>query len=61
MAGIPEYWIIDSKRHEITVLVLRSRQREYTDFGVFRKGTKAVSKVLSGFTIDVTTALSQKP
>jgi Uma2 family endonuclease len=60
-AGIPEYWIIDPKRHEITVLVLKSRQREYTEFGVFRQGTVAVSKLLAGFSVDVTTALSQKP
>jgi Uma2 family endonuclease len=60
-AGIPEYWIIDPERHEITVLVLKSRQRAYTEFGVFRKGTTAASKLLPGFTVDVTTALSQKP
>jgi Uma2 family endonuclease len=60
-AGIPEYWIIDPERHEITVLVLKSRQREYTEFGVFRQGTVAVSKLLAGFSVDVTTALSQKP
>jgi Uma2 family endonuclease len=60
-ARIPEYWIIDPKRQQITVLVLRSRQREYTEFGVFRKGARAASKVLPGFTIDVTTAHSQKP
>jgi Uma2 family endonuclease len=60
-AGIPEYWIIDPKRQEITVLVLKSRQREYTEFGVFRQGTVAVSKLLAGFSVDVTTALSQKP
>jgi Uma2 family endonuclease len=60
-AGISEYWIIDPTRQEITVLVLKSRQREYTEFGVFRQGTVAVSKLLAGFSVDVTTALSQKP
>jgi Uma2 family endonuclease len=60
-AGIPEYWIIDPKRQQITVLVLKSRQREYTEFGVFRQGKVAVSKLLAGFSVDVTTALSQKP
>jgi Uma2 family endonuclease len=60
-AGIPEYWIIDAKQQSITVLVLKSRQRAYTEFGVFRKGTTAASKLLPGFTVDVTTALSQKP
>jgi Uma2 family endonuclease len=60
-AGIPEYWIIDPERQQITVLVLRPRQRAYTEFGVFRKGAQAASKRLPGFTIDVTTAFSQKP
>jgi len=60
-AGIPEYWIIDLDRQLITVLVLKSRQRAYTEFGVFRKGSKAASKLLPGFMVDVTTALSQKP
>jgi Uma2 family endonuclease len=60
-AGIPEYWIIDPERQQITVLVLRPRQRAYTEFGVFRKAAQAASKRLPGFTIDVTTAFSQKP
>jgi Uma2 family endonuclease len=60
-AGIPEYWIIDPKQEQSTVLVLRSRQRKYTEIGVLRKGTQAASKILPGFKIDVTTALSQKP
>lgn len=60
-AGIPEYWIIDPDRQEITVLVLKSRQKAYTEFGVFRKGATAASKLLPGFTVDVTTVLSQKP
>jgi len=43
------------------VLVLKSRQKTYMQLGAFRKGMKATSKLLPGFTIDVTTALSQKP
>jgi Uma2 family endonuclease len=60
-AGIPEYWIVDPEKETITVLVLKSRQKTYTQFGAFRKGKTATSKLLPGFSIDVTTALSQKP
>jgi Uma2 family endonuclease len=60
-AGIPEYWIVDPEGETITVLVLKSRQKSYTKFGVFGKGTQAASKLLAGFTVDVTEALSQKP
>jgi hypothetical protein len=45
----------------ITVLSLKSRQRIYAEFGTFREGDQAASKLLPGFTIDVTEALSQKP
>jgi Uma2 family endonuclease len=60
-AGIPEYWIIDPEKKTITVLLLKSRQRIYAEFGTFREGDQAASKLLPGFTIDVTAALSQKP
>jgi Uma2 family endonuclease len=60
-AGIPEYWIIDPEEELITVLVLKSRQKIYSEFGTFRKGELAASKLLRGFTVDVTTVLSQKP
>jgi Uma2 family endonuclease len=60
-AGISEYWIIDPEKELITVLVLKSRQKIYAEFGTFRKGESATSKLLRGFTVDVTTVLSQKP
>jgi Uma2 family endonuclease len=60
-ARIPEYWIVDPEEEMITVLVLKSRQKLYTVFGKFGKGERAASKLLCGFTVDVTTALSQKP
>ncbi len=61
LAGIPEYWIIDPEEELITVLVLKSRQKIYAEFGTFRKGQRPMSKLLRGFTVDVTEALSQKP
>jgi Uma2 family endonuclease len=60
-AGISEYWIIDPEEELITVLVLKARRKIYAEFGTFRKGERAASKLLRGFTVDVTTALSQKP
>jgi Uma2 family endonuclease len=61
MAGIPEYWIVDPEEELITVLVLKPRQRTYAEFGKFRKGECATSKLLRGFAVDVTEALTQKP
>jgi Uma2 family endonuclease len=60
-AGIPEYWIVDPKKETITVLVLKGRSKTYTELGTFRKGQRASSKLLAGFTVDVTEALSQEP
>ncbi len=60
-AGIPEYWIVNPEEETITVLVLKSRQKTYTVHGRFVKGTRAKSKLLPGFSVDVTTAVTQKP
>jgi Uma2 family endonuclease len=60
-AGIPEYWIVDPKKETITVLVLKGKQRTYTEFGTFKKGQRAASKLLPGFSVDVKEALSQVP
>jgi Uma2 family endonuclease len=59
-AGIPEYWIVDPEEETITVFVLRPRRKTYVAHGVFRKGEQASSKVLPGFAVDVTAALTQK-
>jgi Uma2 family endonuclease len=60
-AGIPEYWIIDPEDESITVLVLQSKRKTYTEHGRFAKGTRATSKLLPDFSVDVTTAVTQKP
>jgi Uma2 family endonuclease len=60
-AGIPEYWIVDPEEETITVLVLKPRRKTYVEHGVFAKGTRATSKILPGFSVDVTTAVTQKP
>jgi len=57
-AGIPEYWIVDPMLEQITVLALEGSS--YVVHGEFPKGTKASSKLLEGFNVDVTEALSVK-
>ncbi len=60
-AGIPEYWIVNSEENTITVLVLKPRRKTYVEHGTFAKGTRVKSKLMPGFSVDVTTALGQKP
>ena len=57
-AGIPEYWIVDPQKSQITVLKLKGRR--YVDHGVFGKGERATSVLLPGFNVDVTAALTAK-
>jgi Uma2 family endonuclease len=54
-AGIPEYWIVDPKLQEISVLKLIGDH--YEPAGVYRPGEKAASILLAGFTVDVTAVL----
>jgi Uma2 family endonuclease len=51
-AGIPEYWIIDPKSRQVSVLELRGDS--YATHGVFGEGTTATSVVLGQFRVDVT-------
>jgi Uma2 family endonuclease len=55
-AGIPEYWIVDPKRKQITVLRLKGTR--YVVHGTFKPGRQARSHLLAGFTVDVTAALA---
>jgi len=57
-AGIPEYWIVDRELGQITVLVLDGPA--YAVHGVFSRGQRATSKLLPGFTVDVTAVLAAK-
>ncbi len=56
-AGIPEYWIVDPKLRQITVLTLRGSQ--YDLHGTFKEGECASSVLLVGFEVDVATAVTQ--
>ena len=56
--GIPEYWIIDPKLNEISVLKLSSDHYEL--HGTFIRGQQATSAMLEGFEIDVARVLAGK-
>jgi len=51
LAGIQEYWIVDPREQQITVLKLVSPGYEF--HGVFNAGDNASSKLLIGFSLDV--------
>jgi len=57
-AGIPEYWIVDPEESRITVLTLEGKRS--TEHGVFARGEQATSRLLPGFSVDVTTSLAAK-
>jgi Uma2 family endonuclease len=50
-AGIAEYWIVDPKEQQITVLTLDSQT--YREHGMFGPGTQATSVLLPGFAVTV--------
>ena len=58
-ASIPEYWIVDPELGQITVLWLDGPT--YSVHGEFKRAEQATSKLLPGFAVDVTTALSPTP
>jgi Uma2 family endonuclease len=60
-ARIREYWVVDPGEGTITVLVLKAGQKTFSKLGTFPEGTRAASKLLGGFMVDVTQALSQQP
>jgi Uma2 family endonuclease len=57
-AGIPEYWIVDPQLEQITVLALEGST--YAVHGEYPKGAEATSRLLPGFKVNVTEALSVK-
>ncbi len=50
-AGIPEYWIVDPRDETITVLTLD--EEAYIEAGAYARGSHATSRLLDGFTADV--------
>jgi Uma2 family endonuclease len=55
-ARIPEYWIVDPKKKQITVLRLKAKK--YAVHGTFKEGQTASSHLLPGFTVDVAAAFA---
>lgn len=51
-ANIPEYWIVDQQ--EAAILVLTLENGRYLENGRFQTGEVATSKLLDGFTVEVT-------
>jgi len=57
-AGIPEYWIVNPLNDTVTVLALAGDA--YAEHGVFRRGERASSQVLDGFSVDVDEVFNAK-
>jgi Uma2 family endonuclease len=57
-AGIAEYWIINPLTETITVLVLEGES--YIERGVFGRGDRATSKLLTSFNVSVDDVLDAK-
>ena len=55
-AGIAEYWLVDPKQKQITVLRLKGKS--YLVHGRFKAGKTATSHLLAGFEVEVSTALA---
>lgn len=50
-AQIPEYWIVNPLDASVTVLTLGGER--YAEHGLFRRGERATSKLLDGFSVSV--------
>lgn len=57
-ASIPEYWIINPLNDTITVLVLDGEA--YIEHGVFQRGERAISRLIDGFSVDVSEVLDAR-
>lgn len=57
-ASIPEYWIVDPKECQIQIYVLLNGKSRYRLHGTFGEGETAISKLLEGFSVEVTTVFA---
>jgi Uma2 family endonuclease len=53
-AGSPEYWLVDPRTNQITVLTLPTNATKYAEHAIFSQGETATSVLLDGFTVPVT-------
>lgn len=51
-AGMPEYWIVNPMQE--SVIVYRLQGKRYVRHGLFRRGQRATSALLPGFSVNVT-------
>jgi Uma2 family endonuclease len=58
-AGIPEYWLVNPLDETISVFGLAQGERVYREHGVYKPGQVAVSQLLEGFNVDVTTVFEE--
>ena len=56
-AGIPEYWIVDPRDQQITVLTLAGER--YAEHGVYKAGQRAASVLLAGFDVAVSEVFAE--
>jgi Uma2 family endonuclease len=56
-AGIPEYWLVDPEARTIIVLVLNDNH--YVEHGIFGVGEQATSRLLPGFSVDVSALFAE--
>ena len=57
-AGIDEYWIVDPQQQRIVVHFREATK--YVELGSYRPGQRAQSKLLPGFSVDVTKTLNAR-
>lgn len=55
-SGIDEYWIVDPQQRHI--IVLRREDREYLVHGEWGSGARATSRILTDFSVDVTSVFA---
>jgi Uma2 family endonuclease len=55
---VPEYWIVNPLDDTITVLSLKGKR--YVKHGVFRRGSRATSVILPGFSVNVADVFDAK-
>lgn len=54
-ADVAEYWIIDPRSEEVSVLTLNTAEKRYRSHGIFKIGEIATSLLLEGFEVEVKT------
>lgn len=59
-AKIKEYWIVDPRDRTITVLAMDENSGQYSESGHYSDGQLAISVLLGGLRVDVSTVFNQR-